>query len=520
MTEFVFDCHACNVTTEATVRPMDTAIIVADLSGITHVGFITGDPCEWEMQVYFPPRIAPQPSHGEECPVCLEMTDDLAFKFNCGHLCCWPCTQKWDAASTDVVMTCPICRDATLRPGNYFQGANVEVMRSTDYAILLACSEEIPHLDLPRATIRVVYELSTGWWSMGFTDHAKILDILAVARAEHGAAIDDLARVIQHLCAWCGATDPMACSRCKTTAYCSRKCQKLHWKQHKPTCQAFDLCAVLPSNSATVHWPGDPPLKVTTRSGALILIGVRGNWGGSFRPGARLFARSTPCVAVHVAGLRTVQACVQAIEALLQAAGIETETLVATIIGGGTRVCGDETHEQVLCAFQDAMHALELGLPEPAAFLHLCGRDVLDSSDGVFAGAGLVALCAVYRLRTTRLRTTRLRTTRALGVVFHRGFDMTYTVDAAPLTLRVQPLGMMACTGPILDNPDVGRQVVVIRDTVTLYMSGERLPSETTQALQMKTTMEAEDALRMRAVLDGDPREHAQLFRQMSLRVI
>jgi hypothetical protein len=488
---------------------MDTAIVVADLNGITHVGFLTSDPCERKMHVYFPPRIAPQPSHGEECPVCLEMTDDLAFKFNCGHMCCWTCTQKWDA-STAGAMTCPLCRDATLRPGNYFQGANVKVMRSTNHTMLLACSEDIPHLKLPGGFIRVVHELSTGWWPAGFTDHAKILDIVAVARAEHGDAIADIAKVIKNLCAWCGATDPMMCTRCRTAAYCSHKCQKLHWKRHKPICETFDVCEVLPSNSATVHWPGDPPLKVTTRSGALVLVGVRGNWKGSFRPGARLFARSTPCVAAHVAGLRTVQACIQAIEALLQAAGIETETLVATIIGGGTRVCGDETHEQVLRAFQDAMNALELGLPEPAAFLHLCDRDVLNYSDGVFAGAGLVALCAVYRLRSSR----------AVGAVFHRGFDMTYTVNAAPLTLHVQPLGMMPCTGPLIDNPDVGRQVVVIRDTVTLYMSGERLPPESTQALQMKTTMEEEDALRMQAVLGGEPLECEELFRQMSFRVI
>ena len=30
----------------------------------------------------------------------------------------------------------------------------------------------------------------------------------------------------------------MACARCKQTFYCSRKCQKAHWKTHKPKCGA------------------------------------------------------------------------------------------------------------------------------------------------------------------------------------------------------------------------------------------------------------------------------------------
>ena len=28
----------------------------------------------------------------------------------------------------------------------------------------------------------------------------------------------------------------LQCSQCKTTRYCSKECQRLHWKVHKPAC--------------------------------------------------------------------------------------------------------------------------------------------------------------------------------------------------------------------------------------------------------------------------------------------
>ena len=31
-------------------------------------------------------------------------------------------------------------------------------------------------------------------------------------------------------------TAPLQCGRCKTTSYCSKECQRLHWKDHKSTC--------------------------------------------------------------------------------------------------------------------------------------------------------------------------------------------------------------------------------------------------------------------------------------------
>ncbi|TMW57261.1 hypothetical protein Poli38472_003186 [Pythium oligandrum] len=35
----------------------------------------------------------------------------------------------------------------------------------------------------------------------------------------------------------CSADATMRCSRCKQQYYCSAKCQKAHWKTHKPTCK-------------------------------------------------------------------------------------------------------------------------------------------------------------------------------------------------------------------------------------------------------------------------------------------
>ena len=40
-------------------------------------------------------------------------------------------------------------------------------------------------------------------------------------------------------CGSCGATgnDMLVCARCKTQSYCTRQCQKIHWKLHKPECK-------------------------------------------------------------------------------------------------------------------------------------------------------------------------------------------------------------------------------------------------------------------------------------------
>ena len=39
-------------------------------------------------------------------------------------------------------------------------------------------------------------------------------------------------------CAACGAAALMRCSACKAEGYCSRECQREHWKAHKAFCTA------------------------------------------------------------------------------------------------------------------------------------------------------------------------------------------------------------------------------------------------------------------------------------------
>lgn len=55
-----------------------------------------------------------------------------------------------------------------------------------------------------------------------------------VSAEEDGEEIDP-----ETHCATCGkgGNDLSRCSRCKTTMYCSRECQRLHWKIHKITCK-------------------------------------------------------------------------------------------------------------------------------------------------------------------------------------------------------------------------------------------------------------------------------------------
>lgn len=45
---------------------------------------------------------------------------------------------------------------------------------------------------------------------------------------------------IQNVCSatLCSANATLRCSRCKQQYYCSAKCQKTHWKEHKAQCKA------------------------------------------------------------------------------------------------------------------------------------------------------------------------------------------------------------------------------------------------------------------------------------------
>ena len=45
----------------------------------------------------------------------------------------------------------------------------------------------------------------------------------------------------QFICAKCGAAANQRCTGCHSTFYCTRECQKLHWKLHKSQCCAYKV---------------------------------------------------------------------------------------------------------------------------------------------------------------------------------------------------------------------------------------------------------------------------------------
>ena len=71
---------------------------------------------------------------------------------------------------------------------------------------------------------------------------AEPLAEIAVGRADVVAALAGAttAAAAGGACAHCAAggaaSDLLRCARCRAVAYCSRKCQRAHWKAHKPLC--------------------------------------------------------------------------------------------------------------------------------------------------------------------------------------------------------------------------------------------------------------------------------------------
>ena len=66
----------------------------------------------------------------------------------------------------------------------------------------------------------------------------------AAAEKGHAGAREILPRMEEHIrsqCANCFTRElpnPLVCKQCKAAAYCSKKCQKKHWKKggHKKAC--------------------------------------------------------------------------------------------------------------------------------------------------------------------------------------------------------------------------------------------------------------------------------------------
>ena len=65
-----------------------------------------------------------------------------------------------------------------------------------------------------------------------------------ISRPEDLSKIHDCS-FVENACAECGGPGQpklLVCGRCKKLQYCSQKCQKAHWKQHKANCVAMKKC--------------------------------------------------------------------------------------------------------------------------------------------------------------------------------------------------------------------------------------------------------------------------------------
>ena len=72
--------------------------------------------------------------------------------------------------------------------------------------------------------------------------------------AETENAGSQLSRTSRDTCASCGAVAACHCSRCTRVKYCSKECQRAHWKTHRPSCRPRNT----PSAASTSTAPTCP----------------------------------------------------------------------------------------------------------------------------------------------------------------------------------------------------------------------------------------------------------------------
>ena len=111
----------------------------------------------------------------------------------------------------------------------------------------------------------------------------------SLAEAETGSAANS-----RDTCASCGAVAAYHCSRCTQVKYCSKECQRAHWKAHRPSCATHNTpsaasisvaptCPVCDSEWADCHCKEDekPSCWICLESNDTLLRGCacRGSAG-------------------------------------------------------------------------------------------------------------------------------------------------------------------------------------------------------------------------------------------------
>ena len=107
---------------------------------------------------------------------------------------------------------------------------------------------------------------------------ARSLDSLKVTTCDTVGDVDDEAGSWEVCCAMCGVTGTKLkrCSKCRTTSYCNRECQKGHWKTHKHS------CAILSRQSDVAKTQFVPPTPDKSWGAGVIWLHGLGDTGAGW----------------------------------------------------------------------------------------------------------------------------------------------------------------------------------------------------------------------------------------------
>eukprot|EP00127_Corallochytrium_limacisporum_P005523 Clim_evm40s207 gene=Clim_evmTU40s207 len=212
-----------------------------------------GNPPAAREQVEALPQ-RPYPPSGDNirechaCSVCLEeyTTGGEVKIMPCGHFYHPGCIEQW----LSLHNSCPTCR-AELRPDH---GSNVETMRqeAEQARDRMTPREERADLDFPTAPStsdasndNAGQSSSTGarlpTAPQPATSDGREPSPVPVPLEDSSEAGDDedgsTGHGTTHTCQTCGAAARRRCSACRTVYYCSSRCQRQDWREHRTRCR-------------------------------------------------------------------------------------------------------------------------------------------------------------------------------------------------------------------------------------------------------------------------------------------